>query len=196
LPATNAADAQKPTVFRAKVRRVALPRRWSRLVAGTMLCALAGCEDAPEISPAYQVADVRSYVSGAIKDGPLLVVARGVVLGQAGDALAHITLGGIREAMTWTADPRLTLDPGRAALPSFRIVAVFNEGVDAPCGAFPSGGAIEGHRGVTLVMAFCAGRDELALVRGRLRALRDPAARLQALVRHAASDLLAERHDG
>ncbi|QLH39417.1 MAG: hypothetical protein HWD60_11300 [Defluviicoccus sp.] len=103
--------------------------------------------------------------------GPMLVVVQGNPYTVADDAFTARVLEDVRTAMTWTATPRLTLDPAAATVPSVRVVMTFNAGAvgsNAQCLGGTHGGAPRTHSAVRVIASLCSAGDALSSTSGRI----------------------------
>jgi hypothetical protein len=176
-------------------RARAIVRRWGRPVGALFGLVLAACEDAPVTQAVILHDDVRTFLQGAMAQGPVPVEVRGRPYDAAPSGIAQATLGAMTAAMTWTATPRLSTDGADRVGRSFRIITVFNDERSAqPCRTADGGGEPQLGGRVTVTLTFCSGEDALARVDGRVGQTEGLAdRRFQALIRQATRDLFPER---
>lgn len=166
------------------------------MVAAAVVMSLAasGCANQPLVSPTYRAGDVWTFAQGVMVTGPLLVETRGTPYPEAQDRLDETVVAGMRKAITWSANARLTTDPAEASSPSMRVIWTFNNagavGGAGQCRDQYEGGGPQENGGVTVGVTYCDGEDVLSNVGGRLpesRGLSDPA--FAKLIRQATGEL-------
>jgi hypothetical protein len=146
---------------------------------------LYSCDDMPITTVTFRVDDPWTFAVPAL---PLMVEVRGQSGLDAGAVAA--TMQG---AISWYANPRLTVDPAVAGDPSTRLVMTFNPaspgGRDANCAGRLEGGELEADGPLRLLASFCAGSRVLANVEGRLSRSGDDGERNRALLRQVTLEL-------
>lgn len=169
--------------------------RWTwAVIAGPALLS-AACEDAPTTTVSHRVDDVRSFVIGVMKDGPLLMISEGQPFDAPAQHIERSALDAVRSSMTWTAQPQLTTDPSRAASTTLSLQLVFNDLTSKPCAKGIPGGPPRQDGQVKILLSLCSQGQSLSTVRGSIKRSDGPAdARFKRLIRQATDDLLAEEH--
>ncbi len=164
------------------------------IVAAAVMAAISGCANQPVTSPTYRAGDVWTFAQGVMVGGPLLVETRGNPYPRDQGPLDETVVAAMREAITWSADPRLTADPAEAATPAMRVIWTFNNaggtGAAGQCRGQYQGGGPRGDGAISVVVTYCDGEDVLSNVGGRLaesRGLSDPA--FAKLIRQATGEL-------
>ncbi len=172
-----------------------MSNRFARsIVAAVLTAAIAGCANEPLVSPTFRAGDVWTFAQGVMVTGPLLVETRGTPYPDAQSRLDETIVATMKEAITWSADARLTTDPAEAASHSMRVIWTFNSaggvGGTGQCrNQYQGGGPMEDGR-VSVVVTYCDGEDVLSNVGGRLgesQGLSDPA--FAKLIRQATGEL-------
>jgi hypothetical protein len=139
------------------------------LLAASML-GLAACDDAAKTTTMRRIEDPWAFAQAAMASGPLLVVVRGVPSPASEPAVEDAVLQAAQAAVTWTASPRFTVIPARAAPSNLHLVYVFNgRPVADPCREEAPGGEWQQGGRVSLLAALCDGADMLVRVDGRLK---------------------------
>lgn len=166
--------------------------RW--MVAAVLATAVAGCANQPLTTPTYRAADVWAFAQGVMVKGPLLAEIRGTPYPQQQGRLDETVVAAMREAITWSANARLTTDPAVAATPAMRVIWTFNSpgatSAARQCrNQYQGGGPMESGR-VTVAVTYCDGEDVLSNVGGQLpesQGISDPA--FAKLIRQATGEL-------
>lgn len=166
---------------------------WAGIAGSALLCA--ACEDAPVTTVSHRVDDVRSFVIGVMKEGPLLIVSQGQPFDAPDEQITLGAVDAVRSSMSWTAQPRLTADPSRSASTALYLQLVYNDPTTKPCGGRGAGGPPQMNGRVEIVISLCSKEQSLSTVRGSIGRSDGPAdARFVKLIRQATDDLLADEH--
>jgi len=146
---------------------------WAVIVGAALLCA--GCEDAPTTTVSHRVDDIRSFVTGVMKDGPLHIITNGRPFDAPGEQIQLSVLDAVRSSMTWTAQPQLTTDPSRAATTAPYLHLVFNDLTSEPCTEGVAGGPPSQDGQVKILLSLCSQGQSLSTVRGSIKRSDGPA---------------------
>jgi hypothetical protein len=139
------------------------------LLTASML-VLVACDDAPRTMATRRVEDPWAFAQAAMASGPLLIVVRGLPSPASEAAVEDAVLQAVQAAVTWTAAPRFTVVPARAAPSNLHLVYVFNgRPVADPCREDAPGGEWQQGGRVFLLAALCGGIDTMVRVDGRLK---------------------------
>jgi hypothetical protein len=158
----------------------------------TSVAALAGCASAPITNATYQSPDSRMFAENAMSTGPMQVEIQGRPYAASAEQIDDAVLRAMRDAMNWTATPRLTTDPAAAKMPSMGVVMTFNGGVDAnaQCRGESQGGEPEPQGAVRVTASFCGSGSPISNTTGHIdtsSGVDDPL--FAELIRQVADDL-------
>lgn len=130
--------------------------------AAIALMASAGCANSR--SDTYEGTDSRSFAESAMSTGPLLVKIQGRPYAAPERQIEDAVLDAMRQAMSWTATPRLTTDPAAAKIPSLTVVMTFNGAVDAAaqCSGGSQGGEPQPQGAVQVTASFCGDQSPIS----------------------------------
>jgi hypothetical protein len=150
--------------------RASLRVRFAAVLLAASTLGLVACEDAPKTTTMRRVEDPWAFAQAAMASGPLLIVVRGLPSPASEAAVEDAVLHAAQEAVTWTASPRFTVIPARAAPSNLHLVYIFNgRPVADPCREDAPGGEWQQGGRVSLLAALCDGADMLVQVDGRLK---------------------------
>jgi hypothetical protein len=150
--------------------RVPLPVRFAAVLLAASTLGLVACDDAPKTTTMRRIEDPWAFAQAAMASGPLLIVVRGLPSPASEAAVEDAVLQTAQSAVTWTASPRFTVIPARAAPSDLHLVYVFNgRPVADPCREDAPGGEWQQGGRVALLAALCDGTDMLVRVDGRLK---------------------------
>jgi hypothetical protein len=177
---------------------------FGRIGAALIFLMIAGCADRPTTSVTTRARDVWTFAQGVMIAGPLLVEIDVPSSPEQTDDLAQVVIANMKEAITWSADPRLTADPGEAASQTMKVVWRFS-GLGSMDGAPErqrSGADAQStkDRRVAVSATLVSQGDALSNVHGyvgRADSLADP--RFAALIRQVTRELFRygeEKRDG
>ncbi len=172
-------------------------RKYKRLRAccavAVGLAASTGCAGTPSTSATYQSPDAREFAQNAMSTGPMLVKIQGRPYAISDEQTDQAVLDAMRQAMSWTASPRLTTDPAMAKMPSMMVVLTFNGGVvdaNAQCAGDSRGGEPQPQGAVQVTASFCGSDSLISNTTGRIgetSGIGDP--RFAALISQVTDDL-------
>ncbi|HYN38996.1 MAG TPA: hypothetical protein VES39_07080 [Rhodospirillales bacterium] len=141
-----------------------------RLAIIASVLVLAACSG-PRTSPTYRNPDSRGFAQDAMARGPLPVVVQGVPFAQAEARTQQVVLESMRQAMSWTATPRLIADPSLKATAPLYVVMTFNSGAmdaNVQCTLPPGGGGPQEQGAVQVAASFCGGGSLISNTSGRI----------------------------
>ena len=138
------------------------------LAASTL--ALVACKDAPKTTTMRRVEDPWAFAQAAMASGPLLIIVRGLPSPASESAVEDAVLQAAQTAVSWTATPRFTVIPARAAPSNLHLVYIFNGRPSAdPCSEDVLGGQWQQGGRISVLAALCDGTSLLARVDGLLK---------------------------
>lgn len=158
---------------------------------------MTACSGVSRVSPGYVNPASGQFAEAVMDKGPLLLRIAGTPYAGVENRLALQVEYEMAQALAWTANPRFSTDPAKAAGGSFFVSLVFNQGYmgTGQCAATPTAGGqpLPGGR-VEVSAAFCDGTDQLGSVAGTLdesSGLDDP--RFASLIHDVALTLFPSR---
>jgi hypothetical protein len=144
--------------------------RFATVFLAVSMLELVACDDAPKTTTMRHVEDPWAFAQAAMASGPLLIVVRGMPSPASDVAVEDAVLQAAQAAVTWTASPRFTVIPARAAPSNLHLIYVFNgRPVADPCREEAPGGEWQQGGRVSLLAALCDGADMLVRVESRLK---------------------------
>jgi hypothetical protein len=130
--------------------------RFATVFLAVSMLELVACDDAPKTTTMRRVEDPWAFAQAAMASGPLLIVVRGLPSPASDVAVEDAVLQAAQAAVTWTASPRFTVIPARAAPSNLHLIYVFN-GRRSPTRAAMKRPAANGSRvGASLSSPRCA----------------------------------------
>ena len=163
------------------------------VAAALALMASAGCANSR--SGTYENTDSRSFAESAMSTSPLLVKIQGRPYAAPEQQIEDAVLDAMRQAMSWTATPRLTTDPAAAKIPSMAVIVTFNDTVDADaqCSGGGEGGEPQPRGAVQVTASFCGDQSPISTNTRRISestGVGDP--QFATLISQVTGDLFAE----
>lgn len=157
--------------------------------AAGLIGSLLACGDAPVTSAQRRIEDPWAIAQSA---GVLPLVVAGRPAFASPVAVEDAVLRAVAGAMTWTANPPVTLASAASAGGDVRLVFAFNDGAGDLCAGVPAGGEPRSDGKVSVLAVLCDGGEWLARVDGRLRRSDGiDGRRLSRLIGQATRELLA-----